>query len=172
MTERRIVITQGEHAASGDPDVVITTVLGSCVAVCLWDHLARIGGMNHILLASQTERDMRSDMAGMHAMELLINALLKLGATRERLQAKVFGGAQMVSGLSGIGASNAAFTLDFLARENIACIGRSLGGHQARRLLFWPVTGTVRQKSGRNEVPEPKPVLPTALPTGNGLELF
>jgi chemotaxis protein CheD len=171
MRTPRLVITQGEHAVSQDREAVITTVLGSCVACCLWDPLAAAGGMNHMLLAGRAERgNAWSDLAGVNAMELLINDLLKLGAARDRLQAKVFGGARMVSGLSDIGEANAAFTLEFLARENIACVGKSLGGEQARRLEFWPATGIARQKSVRQAAPPPPPRPPA--PAGNELELF
>lgn len=146
MIGNSIFITQGEHAVSDDPDATISTLLGSCVACCLWDPVARVGGMNHMLITSRTERDARCDAAGVHAMELLINDLLKSGAKRTRFQAKVFGGAQMVRGLSGIGAVNCAFTLDYLERENIVCVSQSLGGNAARQLRFWPVLGAVRQK--------------------------
>ena len=102
--------------------------------------------MNHFLLpfgpkaaASSPER------YGVHAMEVLINALLKDGAMRSRLQAKLFGGARMSAALTDIGPSNARFARDFLANEEIPCRAESLGGAQARRVLFRPATGQVRQ---------------------------
>lgn len=146
MMSGSILITQGEFAISDDPNVTISTLLGSCVACCLWDPVAQVGGMNHMLITSRTQRDARCDAAGVHAMELLINDLLKWGARRDRLKAKAFGGAQMVSGLSGIGAANCAFTLDYLERESIPCVSQSLGNDYARQLKFWPVTGAARQK--------------------------
>ncbi|MGJ8627919.1 MAG: chemotaxis protein CheD [Sulfitobacter sp.] len=146
MMSDSILITQGEFAISDDPNVTISTLLGSCVACCLWDPVAQVGGMNHMLITSRTQRDARCDAAGVHAMELLINDLLKWGARRDRLMAKAFGGAQMVSGLSGIGAANCAFTLDYLERESIPCVSQSLGNDYARQLKFWPVTGAARQK--------------------------
>ncbi len=78
-------------------------------------------------------------------MELLVNGLLSIGAKRERLQAKLFGGGQMADGLSDIGAKNAAFAEQYLAREGIPIIGGSLRGRHARRIQFWPVAGRVRQ---------------------------
>tara|TARA_R110002049_G_scaffold23545_9_gene83601 strand:- start:28631 stop:29149 length:519 start_codon:yes stop_codon:yes gene_type:complete len=172
MTENRVVITQGEHSVSADPDIAISTLLGSCVACCLWDPLVGVGGMNHMLLTNSTQANGHCDMAGVNAMELLINDLLKLGARRDRLLAKAFGGAQMVSGLSVIGATNCTFTIEFLAREGIECVAQSLGGTSARQLLFWPSTGAARQKITRHEtVAEPR-VAPPVTPVGNGLELF
>jgi chemotaxis protein CheD len=78
-------------------------------------------------------------------MELLINALLKRGAARDRLEAKLFGGAKMMNALSDIGGQNARFAREFLAREGIPLIGESLGGERARRIQFWPASGRARQ---------------------------
>ncbi|MGC1496008.1 MAG: chemotaxis protein CheD [Sulfitobacter sp.] len=172
MTDNRIVITQGEHAVSDQKDVAISTLLGSCVACCLWDPLSGVGGMNHMLITSRTERAARCDAVGVHSMELLINDLLKLGAKRDRLRAKAFGGAQMVSGLSGIGAANCAFTLNFLEREKIPCLSQSLGGDVARHLLFWPTTGVARQKLTREVKMAEVRGNALPLPRGNGLELL
>ncbi len=167
---RSIVITQGEHRVSADPQVQITTLLGSCVACCLWDPLAAVGGMNHILLASTSRNATQSDLAGINAMELLINDLLKLGARRERLQAKLFGGAQMVNGLSDIGRANCAFAVGFLKQEDIPCVAQSLGGQFARQIVFTPTTGALRAKTTRGRMPD-VPRQPV-VPAGNGLELF
>lgn len=168
---RLIVITQGEHCASADPDVIISTLLGSCVACCLWDPLAEVGGMNHILLAANPKGpDEGPNPAGINAMELLINDLLKLGARRNRLLAKAFGGAKMVSGLSSIGPANARFALDFFRRENIECTSQSLGGDKARYVIFTPATGAVRIKTHQREAPKPDPIVSHT--SGNGLELL
>ncbi len=172
MTETRIVITQGGQAVSTDPKAVISTVLGSCVSVCLWDPLARVGGMNHMLLTSSASNSFDCNLAGLNAMELLINAMLKEGARRTRLVAKVFGGAQMVNGLPSIGTNNAVFTMDFLRREQILVAGKSLGGTRARHLLFWPAAGVVRQKmAAMNQTGVPADALEQQT-KGNGLELL
>ena len=171
MEESRIHITQGEFATSSGDDTVITTILGSCVACCMWDPVAKVGGMNHMLLASSNAQDARSELAGVNAMELLINELIKKGALRSRLQAKAFGGARMISGLSDIGDANAAFTLQFLADENIECVGHSLGGTQARNVRFWPGSGRVMQKM-TGTPPVEEPVKPAKAEPGNDLELF
>ena len=169
MQEHRVHITQGEYATGDAEGTVISTLLGSCVSVCLWDDFAQVGGMNHMLLAVSETKTGACNLAGLNAMEVLINEITKLGGQRHRLKAKVFGGAQMIAGLSDIGGSNASFALEFLENENIDCIGKSIGGGQARNLKFWPYTGRVLQRVTGSEVPEvPKP----AIPEGNDLELF
>lgn len=138
-------IAQGEFAVSRQPGVVITTVLGSCVAACIWDPDAGTGGMNHILLPDGGTADLRSASIGANAMELLINGLIREGATRGNLQAKLFGGASMIRGLSSIGERNSRFALDYLHRECIPCASQSLGGSRGRRVKFWPTTGRAQQ---------------------------
>lgn len=111
------------------------------------------------------------NLAGINAMELLINDILKLGARRERLHAKAFGGAKMVAGLSDIGKMNSEFTLDFLKKEGINCQRHSLGGEAARHIMFWPATGRALQKVRSDQVvAEEIPVADTQ--AGNDLELF
>ena len=142
--ERRLHVVQGEQATTRDPDVVLTTILGSCVAACLFDPLAGIGGMNHFLLPGDAAAS-TGLRHGVHAMELLVNALLSEGAARGRLQAKLFGGARMLDGLTDVGAQNAAFAETFLKREGVRLVGSCLRGDQARRVQFWPVSGRARQ---------------------------
>jgi len=146
LHDRRISITQGEIAIARGPGVCISTLLGSCVACCLWDPIAGVGGVNHMLLAGRSKTSTISTLMGINELELLINGLIKNGAQRGRIVAKVFGGARMVTGLSEIGLMNGRFTLEYLARESIPCLGHSLGGTSARHLLFWPATGLARQK--------------------------
>jgi len=138
-------IAQGEFAVGDGSGGSITTILGSCVTVCLHDPVAHLGGMNHFLLPEGSGAGVQPACYGVNAMELLINALTKHGAMRGRLQAKAFGGARMVAGLSDIGASNTEFVLDFLQREGMECVSRSLGGCAARRVEFWPESGRARQ---------------------------
>jgi chemotaxis protein CheD len=92
-------IAQGEQAIGSKSGEVISTVLGSCVSVCLWDPDARIGGMNHMLLPDAAT-DTLNQSAGAVDMELLINAMVRIGASRSSLRAKVFGGASMLSGIT------------------------------------------------------------------------
>ncbi len=142
--QNRVLVVQGDHRVSADPETALITVLGSCVAACLYDPLRGVGGMNHFLLADgDGEEAMRY---GAYAMEVLINDLLKMGASRERLQAKLFGGARIMDRLNDIGAENVIFARRFLSTEGIPLVGESLGGRRARRVEFWPVGGRARQR--------------------------
>ncbi|WP_422072192.1 chemotaxis protein CheD [Tranquillimonas rosea] len=138
-------VIQGEHRVSSRADDILSTLLGSCVATCLCDPVARIGGMNHFLLPAGDVGQTHQLRYGSHAMELLINALLKKGARKDRLEAKLFGGAQMHDGLGAIGSANGRFAQDFLAAEGIRCVATSLGGTAARRVRYHPVSGRAQQ---------------------------
>ena len=164
---KKIYIGQGEYAISDRVDQVIATLLGSCVSACLWDEKLAIGGMNHVLFTDDTEGAALQFGHGVNGMELLINGLLRQGAKRNRLRAKVFGGASMIAGLSRAGEKNGEFVTDFLAREGIAYVGGDIGGTLARRLEFWPTTGRARMKLVNRKV-EIAPVKPVE----NDLELF
>jgi len=144
---RKAHVIQGEFLVSDEPDLVMTTILGSCVAACLCDARARVGGMNHFLLpGGEDDRQAQGGLRfGVQSMELLVNGLLRRGARRENLEAKLFGGARMIAGLTDIGDQNATFAEKFLRDEGIRCTGGSLRGDQARRIQFWPVTGRARQ---------------------------
>jgi chemotaxis protein CheD len=144
---RIINVAPGAQELAQRAGEVLSTVLGSCVAACLRDPVSGIGGMNHFLLPGEdttssnpTMDDMRFGTA---AMEFLINALLKHGAIRSRLEAKVFGGAVMIGGSSetSVGTKNAAFAMRFLAREGIPVAAEDLGGDRPRRVNYEPATG-------------------------------
>lgn len=139
-------VIQGSFETSGDPDAVLMTILGSCVSACIWDEAAKVGGMNHFLLANEPDKCAEGYRHGLHAMELLINDLLKLGAQRHRLKAKLFGGAMMQNRFGRIGKANAEFALHFLKAEDIPVLAQSLGGTMARRVRFWPTTGFAQQR--------------------------
>ena len=144
-TSRRVNLFQGQCETSDDPDIYFATILGSCISVCLRDPVARVGGMNHFLVPGDQRSGELSLSHGVHAMELLINALLKRGAQKRRLEAKLFGGAHVVSNVADIGSSNTVFAEKFLVDEGIPCLGKSVGGAKARRLHYWPVSGLARQ---------------------------
>ena len=164
-------IAQGEFAVGDRPETVIQTILGSCVAVCLRDPVLRLGGMNHILLPDSGGGRIGAASFGASDMERLMNALLKRGAVRGRLEAKVFGGAAVVAGLSDIGARNAAFVRSFLAAEGIATLSENVGGDRARQVRFWPESGRAQHRFvGLTEVNEPR-TAPVAA-RGNEVELF
>lgn len=177
MSLRRIAIVQGEHAVVKEPNVVITTLLGSCVAVCLHDAEARVGGMNHFLLGepdpAHNVRQEDMHRYGIHAMELLINEMMKKGAVRSRLRAHVYGGATIIAAFGGIGTANGEFAVRFLKTENIP-IGRcEIGGTAPRKVEFIPWEGRVRSFAV-SQAPEPV-VLPVAAPARGGggeVELF
>jgi chemotaxis protein CheD len=140
---RKIHVIQGEfHVAEGD-DVVLTTILGSCVAACIRDPMTGVGGMNHFLLPGEAgDEGLRY---GVQSMELLVNAMLRRGARRERLEVKLFGGAHLFDGLSDVGAQNSTFAERFVRDEGLNYVGGSLRGDRARRIQFWPSSGRARQ---------------------------
>ena len=144
---RIIHVAPGAHEIAADADEVLSTVLGSCVAACISDRETREGGMNHFLLPGEGGADLAlsgEDLRlGVNAMEILINALLRRGARRARLEAKVFGGASFLGATSApaIGERNAAFVRRFLTREGIPILREDLGGDRPRRLNYQPATG-------------------------------
>ncbi len=163
-----VYISQGQHAVGSDPDMVVSTILGSCISICLWDPVAGVGGMNHLLLPDvKTGSDSLS--AGALDLDLLINKMMPLGAERPRLRAKLFGGSSMLSGRTDIGARNAEFGRSYLKNEGIPCEAESIGGTKARRLKFWPATGVARMMLVEEQAPEPKAVDPVP---AHGVELF
>jgi chemotaxis protein CheD len=142
-----VQITQGETYVTGNDKEVLTTILGSCIAACIRDESARVGGINHFLLPGGKGADRSALRYGVNAMEILINGLLKRGATRGGLEAKLFGGANVIAGLSNIGAGNADFARQYLADEGIRLVGGDVGGNHPRRIQYWPLTGRARQLS-------------------------
>ncbi|MFB0613066.1 chemotaxis protein CheD [Aurantiacibacter poecillastricola] len=143
----RVTVMQGEARASAEPTVEFSTVLGSCVAMCLFDPSARVGGMNHFLLAeppTHRSREQFDEHYGLFLMELLVNEMLALGASKSRLKARLYGGANIHRGLSPIGTANADFARRFVVQEGIELTQADLGGNQARRVHFLPASGRVR----------------------------
>lgn len=141
-TPRLITVIQGEIEISSNPNIELSTILGSCVAVCMWDPQQGVGGMNHFLLSDGGASN--AVKYGAYAMEMLINGLLKHGARRSSLQSKIFGGASVSNIAGDIGQKNGEFARNFLMNEGIPCLGESLGGAKARRVRFNPVSGGVR----------------------------
>ena len=143
-------ILPGEFYAT-DQDEVIVTVLGSCVAACLLDPISMVGGMNHFMLpAKQGEADPDRFFAaryGAAAREFLINNLLHLGAKRDRLVAKAFGGGRVLQGMTtDIGGQNIDFVRRFLMNEDIPLWTEDMGGIHPRKVYFFPHTGQVLVK--------------------------
>ena len=164
-------VIQGEFHVSDDPGLVLSTILGSCVATCLCDPVARVGGMNHFLLPEGETRHDAGFRYGLLSLELLINGLLKMGAQKARLEAKLFGGAAMNGGLGRIGESNATFARKFLADEGIPCRAESLGGALARRVRYVPTTGSAQQMLLSDQV-QPDPPAPPRPDARGDITLF
>lgn len=157
----------------------ISTLLGSCVAVCLWDPLMKIGGMNHFMLPRRSPAREGSDLdtllCGDFAMEALLNEMLARGVRRERLQAKAFGGGAVVAALtqSNIGAQNVQFAREWLGREGIPLIADDFLGCWSRKVVFDPRSGDVFCRRGetassqlleaearyRRELAKPRPMV-------------
>lgn len=136
--ERKLYLYPGGLWAEAAP-AVITTVLGSCVSVCLWDPRTALGGINHFILPRG-----RSARYGSHAMPMLLERVLALGADRETLLACVFGGASVLTGASAgpkLGSRNVAEALEFLQAENIAVLRQDIGGREGRKLTFRTADG-------------------------------
>jgi len=133
-------------------DMMIVTVLGSCVAACIRDRVTGIGGMNHFMLpsnGSDSEGLLSPSMRyGTYAMEILINDLLKAGAKRENLEAKVFGGGNVLRGFTSmnVGERNAQFVRDYLKAEGIRVVAEDLQDVYPRKVYFFPRTGKVLVK--------------------------
>lgn len=123
-----------------EKDEMLLTVLGSCVAACIRDPLTGIGGMNHFMLPSSKDGQWGKTAAAMrygnHAMETLINEILKMGCPRERLEIKLFGGGNVSSAKVKIGTQNSKFVLNYLSYEGLPHAAADLGGPYARRIHF------------------------------------
>lgn len=163
-----IYITQGEDAVGNDPDMIIITILGSCISVCLWDEDVGVGGMNHLLLPGARVDSDPMNTSGAVAMERLINQMVKLGAQRPRLRAKLFGGSSMLQGRTDIGVRNAEFGESYLKNEGIPCDVVNVGGNKARKLRYFPSTGLAQMKLVE-QAPELEPVVKEP---ANDVELF
>lgn len=147
-----VKVLPGEYFVSGE-DVLIMTVLGSCIAACVWDGKARIGGMNHFMLP---EGEDGSGRYGSYAMELLLNEMIKMGARRETMQAKVFGGGAVMAGFTtmNVGERNTKFVLDYLATERIPVVSQDVLDIHPRKVCFFPVTGKALVKRLAHAHPE------------------
>lgn len=141
-----VKVLPGEYFVH-DEDLLIMTTLGSCIAACLWDRERRIGGLNHFMLPDGGGA-MESGRYGSYAMELLINEMLKRGANRLTLEAKVFGGGAVVSGMNtlNVGERNTAFVLDYLKTERIPVVSKDVLDVYPRKVCFFPASGKAMVK--------------------------
>jgi chemotaxis protein CheD len=146
-----VIIHPGEYYSAKD-ELVISTVLGSCISVALYDPSGKGGGLNHFMLPGAMRSSLVADQNakyGMYAMDLLVNDLMKLGVERRALVAKVFGGAavlQQCSAVSKVPESNVRFAFEYLADEGIRIVSSDVGGTEPRKIYFYPDSGRVLLK--------------------------
>ncbi|HSI47151.1 MAG TPA: chemoreceptor glutamine deamidase CheD [Ideonella sp.] len=139
-----VKILPGEYFVDNE-DLLVMTTLGSCIAACLWDRNAKVGGMNHFMLPDGAGD---SGRYGSYAMELLINEMMKRGASRLTMEAKVFGGGAVISGMNSInvGERNTKFVIDFLATERIPIVSKDVMDIYPRKVCFLPYSGKAMVK--------------------------
>jgi chemotaxis protein CheD len=139
-----VKVLPGEYWVDGE-DVLVMTTLGSCIAACLWDRQARIGGMNHFMLP---EGSGDSGRYGSYAMELLINEMMKRGASRLTMEAKVFGGGAVISGMNSlnVGERNTRFVIEYLQTERIPIVSKDVMDIYPRKVCFLPGSGKAMVK--------------------------
>jgi len=142
-----VKVLPGEYYVGDSDDVIVMTTLGSCIAVCLWDRQAGVGGLNHFMLP-ESDGDGDCGRYGSFAMELLINSMLKRGAKRASMEAKVFGGGQVIASMVSIqvGERNTRFAFDYLHTERIAVVGQDVLDVFPRKVCYLPATGKAMVK--------------------------
>ncbi|MEL7203163.1 MAG: chemotaxis protein CheD [Pseudomonadota bacterium] len=172
-TDNLCSVKQGEFRISKSTNDVQVCVLGSCIATCFYDPITRLGGMNHFLLPGQDPGARQEIKYGAHAMEQLVNALLRAGAARHNLQVQIFGGAKVIKSGGNIGLNNAQFARQFVSEEGFELTKTDVGGTCGRRLMYRPATGVAEVEILRNAaaVPQATPVRNIPQETGS-IELF
>jgi len=150
-----VKVLPGEYFVHHE-DVLIMTTLGSCIAACLWDRERRIGGMNHFMLPDAGGTGADGGRYGSYAMELLINEMMKRGASRLTLEAKVFGGGAVISGMNtiNVGERNTSFVLDYLKTERIPVVSKDVLDIYPRKVCFFPGSGKAMVKRLASSNPE------------------
>ena len=152
-----VKILPGEYYVTRN-DEAVSTVLGSCVSACVRDPVRNLGGMNHFMLPQDATvghnnwLDPAVGLAtryGSYAMESLINDLLKLGAARERLEIKLFGGGRILTGMTDVGGRNIDFIRNYIQIEGYKIAAEDLGGQQPRKVVYFPANGRVRMRKLR-----------------------
>lgn len=149
-----VKVLPGEYFVTGE-NMAIVTVLGSCIAACLWDRTLNIGGMNHFMLPDGDAGDV-SGRYGSYAMELLINEMMKLGARRETMQAKIFGGGQVMANFTtmNVGERNTDFVTQYLNTERIPIVSEDVLDIYPRKVVYFPTTGKALVKRLAHAHPE------------------
>ena len=141
-----VKVLPGEFFVHAD-DILVMTTLGSCIAACLWDRERRVGGLNHFMLP-EAGGAANSGRYGAFAMELLVNELMKLGASRATMEAKVFGGGAVIGGMNSlnVGERNTRFVLEYLKTERIAVVSKDVLDVYPRKVCFLPASGKAMVK--------------------------
>lgn len=140
-----VYLYPGELLATTDA-LVVSTVLGSCVCVCLWDSATRSGGLNHFLLPQSSREEGAACRFGQSAMEMLLAKVLALGCDRRNLTARIFGGASQFEASPdrvSIGTQNVAVATRFLEEASVPVVGRETGGTRGRKIVFSIASGDV-----------------------------
>ncbi|WP_417821006.1 chemoreceptor glutamine deamidase CheD [Terasakiella sp.] len=145
-----VKVGPGAHYVTTSKDEMIVTTLGSCVSACIRDSELGIGGINHFMLPESDTGNWGGVSASMrygnYAMEVLINDILRMGGARNRLEIKLFGGANVMNSQNLIGTKNVEFVETYLRIEHMAVSAQHLGGEQGRRIIYFPETGKVKMK--------------------------
>jgi len=180
-------ILPGEYYVTRS-DEAITTVLGSCISACIRDPVQGVGGMNHFMLPQESASGSNSWLNaavglatryGSYAMESLVNDLLKLGAARNRLEIKIFGGGRILASMTDVGQRNINFIRGYARIEGYAIAAEDLGGSQPRKIIYFPAQGRVRVRRLRaienRSIADREQIYLAALgnqPDGGEVELF
>lgn len=143
-----VKLYSGDCYVSSVQDEMLVTILGSCIAACVRDPVARVAGMNHFLLPGDPSSSTQSDGAryGAFAMEQLFNKLMAAGGRKDRFEIKLFGGGNVIESSALIGTRNIAFVKDFLKREGLSIAAHDLGGDQPRRIHYFSADGRVMMR--------------------------
>ncbi len=144
-------VLPGQYFASKDP-MIIYTILGSCISACVNDPVAKVGGINHFMLAKPQKKGGRKDSwgesarYGNYAMELLLNEIMKLGGIKKRMEVKIFGGAKLYESSQNVGQGNAEWVLNYLETEGFNIVKRDVGDIYPRKIYYYTETGRILMK--------------------------
>jgi chemotaxis protein CheD len=146
-------VVPGQIAVSADPDVTFTTILGASVAVCLYDPVAKLGGMAHFLFPDGEAYSPHEKRFCNQAISSLIEQIKARAGNIQYVEASLFGGAKSHGGQRDIGRRNAGSAVGFLARHDLSVVKQGLGGDQVRRIRFSPSTGACTERSMSDGLP-------------------
>lgn len=143
-----VKVIAGQYHVSSSPKEVLMTNLGSCIAACIRDPFAGVGGLNHFLLPDGNKDSVSSDSTryGVFAMEELVNAILNRGGQKACLEVKIFGGGNVIKSSNRIGSKNVEFIRKYLSNEGLMIASEDVGGNYPRRIHYYPVSGKVMMK--------------------------